>query len=60
MTICCFPFLMQIFMQKGKQMDLSFYDDIKSVVSIWICMNMSENSLTHYHMTHDNKNSKGY
>ena len=29
----------------------SHYDDIKSVYSIWICMNMEENSMSHIHLT---------
>lgn len=29
------------------------YDDIKRVVSIWICMNMKENSMNCYHLTND-------
>lgn len=33
------------------------YDDIKRVVSIWICMNMPENSLDYYYLA--NKNSLG-
>ncbi len=33
------------------------YDDIKRVVSIWICMNMPENSLDYYYL--ENKKSLG-
>ena len=29
------------------------YDDIKQVLSIWICMNMDDNSLSHIHLTKD-------
>lgn len=29
------------------------YDDIKRVVSIWICMNMKENSMNCYHLIND-------
>ena len=29
------------------------YDDIKQVFSIWICMNMDYNSLSHIHLTQD-------
>ena len=29
------------------------YDDIKQVFSIWICMNMDCNSLSHIHLTKD-------
>jgi len=29
------------------------YDDIKSVVSIWICMNMDTNCMSHFHMIKD-------
>ena len=29
------------------------YDDIKQVFSIWVCMNMSKNSLSHFHIVKD-------
>ena len=31
------------------------YDDIRQVFSIWICMNMECNSLSHIHLTKDDK-----
>lgn len=31
----------------------SHYDDIRSVYSIWVCMNMEENSLSHIHLTQE-------
>jgi hypothetical protein len=39
--------------QKGRDFEKSNYDDIKRVVSIWICMNMPEHSMNHYHLTND-------
>ncbi len=39
--------------QKNKDFIKSNYDDIKRVYSIWICMNMEENNLCHYHLTRD-------
>ncbi len=39
--------------QKDRDFLNSNYDDIKQVYSIWICMNMSDNSLSHYHLTKD-------
>ena len=41
----------QISSQKERDFVKSHYDDIKSVYSIWICMNMEENSLCHIHLT---------
>ena len=41
----------QISAQKERDFVKSHYDDIKSVYSIWICMNMEENSLCHIHLT---------
>ena len=38
--------------QKGRDFTKSNYNDIKAVYSIWICMNMDENSLTRYYL-HD-------
>ncbi|MEY8323599.1 hypothetical protein AALB47_06710 [Lachnospiraceae bacterium 54-11] len=29
------------------------YDDIKRVLSIWICMNMKQNSMNYFHLTND-------
>lgn len=39
--------------QKGKGFEKTNYDDIRPVYSIWIMMNMEENSLTHVHLTQD-------
>ena len=36
--------------QKERDFVNSNYNDIKRVYSIWICMNMSENSLEHIHL----------
>ena len=41
----------QISSQKERDFVKSHYDDIKSVYSIWVCMNMEENSLCHIHLT---------
>ncbi|MCM1427420.1 MAG: Rpn family recombination-promoting nuclease/putative transposase [Eubacterium sp.] len=40
--------------QKERDFENSSYDDIKRVYSIWVCMNMSENSMNHIHLTNDN------
>ncbi len=37
--------------QKGRDFEKSHYDDIKKVYSIWVCMNMKENTLNHIHLT---------
>ena len=37
--------------QKEKDFENSSYDDIKCVYSIWICMNMEENTMSHIHPT---------
>ena len=37
--------------QKEKDFEDSSYDDIKCVYSIWICMNMEENTMSHIHLT---------
>ena len=37
--------------QKERYFENSSYDDIKSVYSIWICMNMEENTMSHIHLT---------
>ena len=37
--------------QKERDFENSSYDDIKQVYSIWVCMNMKENVMTHYHLT---------
>ena len=39
--------------QKERDFSHSDYDNIKQVYSIWICMNMRENSLCHYHLTRE-------
>ena len=36
--------------QKGRDFENSSYDDIKRVYSIWVCMNMDENSMSHVHL----------
>ena len=37
--------------QKERDFENSTYDDIKCVYSIWICMNMEENTMSHIHLT---------
>lgn len=37
--------------QKERDFENSSYDDIKRVYSIWVCMNMDENSMSHIHLT---------
>lgn len=37
--------------QKERDFENSSYDDIKCVYSIWICMNMDENTMGHIHLT---------
>lgn len=39
--------------QKERDFVSTNYDDIKQVFSIWICMNMDDNSLSHIHLTKD-------
>ena len=39
--------------QKERDFVNTNYDDIKQVLSIWICMNMDDNSLSHIHMVKD-------
>lgn len=39
--------------QKERDFVNSHYDDIRSVYSIWVCMNMEENSLSHIHLTQE-------
>ena len=34
-----------------KERDFESYNDIKRVYSIWICMNMEENTMSHIHLT---------
>lgn len=40
--------------QKERDFENSSYDDIKRVYSIWVCMNMEENTMNHIHLTNDN------
>lgn len=37
--------------QKERDFENSNYNDIKRVYSIWVCMNMKESIMTHYHLT---------
>ena len=39
--------------QKERDFVNTNYDDIKQVLSIWICMNVDDNSLSHIHLTKD-------
>ena len=39
--------------QKERDFVNSNYDDIKQVFSIWVCMNMENNSMEHIHLTKD-------
>lgn len=39
--------------QKNREFKGSNYNDIKKVYSIWICMNMKEDSMNHIHLTND-------
>lgn len=39
---------------KERHFENSNYDDIKRVYSIWVCMNMEENTMNHIHLTNDN------
>ena len=39
--------------QKEREFCSDDYDNIRQVYSIWICMNMPEDSFNHYHMTND-------
>lgn len=39
--------------QKERDFSNTNYDDIKSVYSIWICMNMPENSMDYFHLTNE-------
>ena len=39
--------------QKEREFTGSDYNEIKQMYSIWICMNMKENSLSHIHMVKD-------
>ena len=37
--------------QKERDFENSRYDDIERVYSIWVCMNMDENTMSHIHLT---------
>ena len=39
--------------QKERDFENSGYDEIKRVYSIWVCLNMSGNSMNHIHLTND-------
>ena len=39
--------------QKERDFENSSYDDMKRVYSIWVCMNMEENTMSHIHLTKD-------
>lgn len=39
--------------QKERDFEKTSYDDIKQVYSIWVCMNMKENTMSHIHLTKD-------
>ena len=39
--------------QKERDFSNTNYDDIKCVHSIWICMNMPENSMDYFHLTNE-------
>ncbi len=41
--------------QKERDFENSSYNDIKRVYSIWVCMNMEENTMNHIHLTDDRK-----
>lgn len=43
----------EISSQKNREFVNSNYNDIKKVYSIWICMNMSENSMNHIRLQND-------
>ena len=49
--------------QKNREFKGSNYNDIKKVYSIWICMNMKEDSMNHIHLINDtiigNQNWRG-
>ena len=40
--------------QKERDFENTNYNDIRRVYSIWVCMNMDENSLCHIHLVKDN------
>jgi len=39
--------------QKERDFENTNYNDIKKVYSIWVCMNMDENTMSHIHLTQD-------
>lgn len=39
--------------QKERDFKNTNYNDIKQVYSIWVCLNMQENCMSHYHMVKD-------
>ena len=39
--------------QKERDFQNSSYNDLKRVYSIWVCMNMEENTMSHIHLTKD-------
>lgn len=39
--------------QKGRDFENSNYNGIRRVYSIWVCMNMDKNSMSHIHLTKD-------
>ena len=39
--------------QKERDFENSNYDDIKRVYSIWVCLNMDENSMNHIHLINE-------
>ena len=39
--------------QKERDFENSHYDDIKRVYSIWVCMNMKENSMKHIYLVEE-------
>lgn len=46
--------IINIEIQKDRDFEHSNYDDLKHVFSIWICLNMDENSLTRYYLSREN------
>lgn len=39
--------------QKERDFENTNYDDIKRVYSIWVCMNLKENCMSHFHLVQD-------
>jgi len=39
--------------QKGRDFEKTNYNDIRRVYSIWVCLNTSQNSMNHVHLTND-------